>query len=97
MIQSQAIAKKKPEPESEAYIIQGPVIIWVCSDKRIRDICEQLTGKRDNYVVGFHVDRTIWVRRQWLKDKNSKYLPDMDVLGHEIWHLKELGGQFHYK
>lgn len=29
------------------------------------------------------------------KDKNGNYLPRFETLGHELWHMKELGGRFH--
>lgn len=35
--------------------------------------------------------RTLYVKRESM---NSN-LPDMRVLGHELWHLKELGGYWH--
>lgn len=37
----------------------------------------------------------IFVRWSDIPDKNGKLKPDFYQLGHEIWHIKEFGGDFH--
>ena len=32
---------------------------------------------------------------KFAKDISGNFLPEFEVLGHEIWHLYELGGKFH--
>lgn len=53
-------------------------------------------GRQD--VNGFYVpsERTMYVVYDvGFDDKKGRPVPDMCVLGHEVWHLKELGGNWH--
>lgn len=54
-------------------------------------------GDRDAKVRGFCDDRSrvIWVVWSGEYDRNGRPIPDLEVLGHEVWHLRELGGRWH--
>ena len=47
----------------------------------------------DDYVAGFHVKRKVYVRWSNRKDKDGKPIPDLESLGHEVWH--EIKGDWH--
>ena len=40
-------------------------------------------------------DVHIYVRYGWEKDKDGNRLPDFCALGHEVYHLPEMGGEWH--
>ena len=50
-----------------------------------------------NRVLGYAVpaERELYVPYAGKKDDNGKELPDFCILGHEVWHLQELGWFFH--
>lgn len=54
-------------------------------------------AKRSIQVNGFAMidQRKIFVPYSYQRDIKGNYLPDFEVLGHEIWHMLELGGRFH--
>ena len=58
---------------------------------------DRIDPEHPKNVRGFIVYSTneIYVPYSANKDKNGNYLPDFCVLGHEVWHLKELGGRWH--
>jgi len=75
----------------------------VTQDFRIR-VVNQIKLKEEYYtkyarrdVRGWHnyQKNEIVVPYSGEKDKFGRPLPDFETLGHEIWHLKELGGKWH--
>ena len=73
------------------YLLRANVIVHVCDWETVKDEYKaQYEGSRLPVLSpwGFadNEDREIWVTG--IKDG----LPDMRTLGHEVWHMPELGG-----
>jgi len=45
------------------------------------------------YALAFYdpLERTIWVPKNDINDENGKVMPNLFLLGHEIWHVIEPG------
>ena len=73
-----------------------PVTIILADYGEISDEYEMLTGYAGGAYGYAEMDkRCVHVKYSGRKDINGEELPDFHALGHEIWHMRELGGWFH--
>jgi hypothetical protein len=65
--------------------------IIVADRGEVQQAWEKYANHKRQQVRGFYdaFTRTMWVQRGY------GGLPCFETLGHEVWHLEELGGQFH--
>jgi len=73
-----------------------PFKVVLAEDQYIQAMWEASGGNSDVAPDGFidQQERTIYVPFK-NKDIHGNPKPDMYVLGHEVWHLRELGGWWH--
>jgi hypothetical protein len=78
-----AVGCASPRPD-RLYQVQSPVTIVVTERERIGRMCGRDT------IVGTSFPDVRWIVVPW-----DGQHPDFYVLGHELWHLPELGGDYH--
>ena len=74
-----------------------PFSIVMGSHDFINQMRQALDPQAGVEVDGFihYPSRTVYVPYSIKKDDNGNDKPDFEVLGHEVWHLPELGGRWH--
>lgn len=82
-------------PERHFLVINEKMEIVVMNEVEILAVSKKMFGqeRRGLFVGGNPVK--IYVPYSPESDERGNRLPDFAVLGHEIWHLRELGGNFH--
>ena len=80
-----ATGKAPKEYNTESFMI------IVADRAEVQAAWDSYNFHKRQQVYGFcdPMTRTMWVQRGY------GGLPDFAVLGHEVWHLEELGGNFH--
>ena len=63
-----------------------PFKIFLVEPNKIK--CEKPCG-------GYQIGRELYIPYSLKRDINGQFLPDFEILGHELWHLSELGGKYH--
>lgn len=92
----------RPLPEipsfpAQAFHVKQPFYI-VCADQAdITRIAVEYGMPANTMAAYINIDgtRILYVPWSGYVDVNGKPIPDFDSLGHEVWHLPELGGQWH--
>lgn len=74
-----------------------PFKIEILDKKDMAKLYKEKTGKYEPAILGFCLidKREIYVPFANYKDKHGKRLPNFAILGHEIWHLDDIAGEFH--
>ena len=87
----------KPEPTREYTLLDDVKIVIMEYNELQKKHGLVYPNRKHIKVNGFYdnSNRTVYVHYWGGKDINGNMLPSMEVLGHEIWHLKELGGNWH--
>lgn len=84
----------QPDPEPRIYRVEAFNIV-VGSSKYIQEQWLLKTNGDNRDVAGFYdiATRTVYVDCN-MHDKSK---PNFEYLGHEVWHLEELGGLYYHK
>jgi hypothetical protein len=77
-------------PQSQ-YAVQGFTLI-VMEQQAIRQQYKTMYGKDIAGINGYCDQEARVIFCDWNDDRTS---PDFEHLGHEVWHLNELGGRYH--
>lgn len=78
------------------YSVNEDFDIVIMDEEKVMDTCELFLKKRcKGFAMNLQNKTTLFIPYSSYKDINGNYLPDFEVLGHEIWHLKKLGYKFH--
>lgn len=89
----------RPVTENDSIVIEVPAFTLVVMPlDELNKLFHVRYPEIENDVWGFAEpwDRTIfthWAKWRW--DKDGFPLPDMETMGHELWHLPELGHHWH--
>lgn len=81
------------------YNVTDDFKIYIEDYTQISERWREIKGKEGRNVLGFWQTKNgkqyLYVPKSGYKDINGNELPNFETLGHEIWHLKELGGHYH--
>lgn len=82
-----------PKPEQNPFIIASytlsPVKINIVESV---DVISSIYGRTNENVYAFYDPNknTVWVPKNPFPDENGKLMPNLFLLGHEVWHSVEL-------
>ena len=82
-------------PERHFLVIDDKMEIVVMDEAKIITLSKKMTGQERRGLFVSSNPVRIYVPYSPESDERGNRLPDFAVLGHEIWHLHELGGNFH--
>lgn len=88
----------RPVNETDTVKVEvvEPFTIVVMPLDELNDLWDKKYPEDHRDVLGFIEGRTIYVPwERWRWDRDGFPLPVLETLGHELWHLPELGGWWH--